>query len=114
MDEVILLDILNFFRWQFVNINDLYEIYLFNNISHLIGITLVVDDSTIGNILILFFYLRITNFKEIWTLTQNFWTLSTESNMAGTVYPPTKLQRGHDLIIGLKIRCDALNVIIIF
>lgn len=114
MVKIILLDILNFFRWLFVNINDLYEIYLLNNISHLIGITLVVDDSTIGNVLILFFYLRITNFKEIWTRALNFWTLSTESNMAGTVYPPSNLQRSHDLIIGLKIRCDALNVIIIF
>jgi hypothetical protein len=88
--------------------------YFLNNIKHLIGITLAAYISTIGNILILFFYLRITNFKEISALTLNFGTLSTESNMAGTMYPPSKLQRGHDLIIGLKIRCDALNVIIIF
>ena len=114
MAKIILLYNFNFFRWQFVNIKDLHEIYFLYNIRYLIGITLVARISIIGNILILFFYLRITNFKEIWTLTLNFWMLSTESNMAGAVYPPTKLQRGHDLIIGLEIRCDALNVIIIF
>ncbi len=93
-----------------VNINYLYVICFLNNIRYLIGITLVARKSIIGNI----FYLKITNFKEIWTLTLNFWALTTESNMAGTVYPPSKLQLGHDLIIGLKICCDALNVIIIF
>jgi hypothetical protein len=114
MEKVILLDIFNFFWRLYVNINKLDLILLYNNIIHLIGIALVADDSTTGNILILFFYLRITNFKGIWALALNFWTLSTESKMAGTVYPPSKLQRGHDLIIGLEIRCDALNVIIIF
>ena len=64
MGRFILLDVLNFFRRYFVNINDLDVIYFFHNIRYLIGITLVADNSTIGNILIIFFYLRITNSKK--------------------------------------------------
>ena len=87
----ILLYVFYFFRIKFVNINDLDIIKFHYNIRYLIGITLAARKSTIGNILILFFYPRITNFKEIWTRALNFLDVIHRVKYGGHSVPATQI-----------------------